>query len=343
MDFETILYEADGRIARITLNRPAKLNAINDEMPRELRAAAEAANRDDAVHVIVLAGAGRAFSAGYDLELLAEAPRPCLGSQEMPWDPLVDYRWMAENTACFMSLWRGLKPVICKVHGYAVAGGSDIALSADLVSMAEDARNGYPPSRLWGCPPPARWVYRLGAERAKRMLLTGDLIDGREAMRMGLVCDAVPARELDATVERLAARIAGVPKNQLMMQKLMVNQAYDNMGLASTQVIATLFDGITRHTPEGVAWKAEADERCREGKSWPSRSETRPAPPRPRARAMHACRESLKAAPARTLAARRPSGAPAPSWAPLSRTLGSAAVSEQDQERVPSIGTGSRA
>ncbi len=259
MDFETILYEADGRIARITLNRPAKLNAINDEMPRELRAAAEAANRDDAVHVIVLAGAGRAFSAGYDLELYAEAPRPCPGSQEMPWDPLVDYQWMAENTACFMSLWRGLKPVICKVHGYAVAGGSDIALSADLVIMAEDARIGYPPSRLWGCPTTAMWVYRVGAERAKRMLLTGDLIDGREALRMGLVADAVPPAELDAAVERLAARIAAVPKNQLMMQKLMVNQAYDNMGLASTQLIATLFDGITRHSPEGVGWKARAE------------------------------------------------------------------------------------
>jgi enoyl-CoA hydratase len=259
MDFETILYETDGRIARITLNRPAKLNAINDEMPRELRAAAEAANRDDAVHVIVLAGAGRAFSAGYDLELYAEAPRPCPGSQEMPWDPLVDYQWMAENTACFMSLWRGLKPVICKVHGYAVAGGSDIALAADLVIMAEDARIGYPPSRLWGCPTTAMWVYRVGAERAKRMLLTGDLIDGREALRMGLVADAVPEAELDATVEGLAQRMAGVPKNQLMMQKLMVNQAYDNMGLASTQLIATLFDGIARHTPEGVAWKARAE------------------------------------------------------------------------------------
>jgi enoyl-CoA hydratase len=259
MDFESILYETDGRIARITLNRPERLNAINDEMPRELRAAAEAANRDDAVHVIVLAGAGRAFSAGYDLELYAEAPRPCPGSQEMPWDPLVDYQWMAENTACFMSLWRGLKPVICKVHGYAVAGGSDIALSSDLVIMAEEARIGYPPARLWGCPTTAMWVYRVGAERAKRMLLTGDLIDGREAMAMGLVADAVPEAELDAGVERLAGRMAGVPKNQLMMQKLMVNQAYDNMGLAGTQAIATLFDGITRHSPEGVAWKARAE------------------------------------------------------------------------------------
>ncbi len=260
MDFETIRYERDGRIARITLDRPEKLNAINDDMPRELRAAVEAANGDDEVHVVVLAGAGRAFCAGYDLELYAEAPRPCRGSQDMPWDPMIDYRWMADNTACFMSLWRGLKPVICKVQGYAVAGGSDIALAADLVVMAEDAKIGYPPARVWGCPSVAMWVYRVGAEQAKRLLLTGDLIDGIEARRIGLVVDAVPASDLDDVVEALAERMAGVPKNQLMMQKLMVNQAYDNMGLAGTQTLATLFDGITRHSPEGMAFKARAEE-----------------------------------------------------------------------------------
>ncbi len=178
----------------------------------------------------------------------------------MPWDPLLDFQGMAENTRCFMSLWRSLKPVLCKVHGYAVAGGSDIALCADLVVMAEDAQIGYPPARVWGCPTTAMWVYRVGAERAKRLLLTGDLITGREAARLGLVSEAVPAAELDATVERLAQRMAGVPKNQLMLQKLMVNQAYENMGLATTQLIATLFDGITRHTPEGVAFKRRAEE-----------------------------------------------------------------------------------
>jgi enoyl-CoA hydratase len=145
------------------------------------------------------------------------------------------------------------------VHGYAVAGGSDIALCADLVVMAEDARIGYMPARVWGCPTTAMWVYRLGAEKAKRMLLTGDTIEGRTAKAWGLVYDAVPATELDATVEALAQRIAGVPKNQLMMQKLMINQAYENMGLASTQTLATLFDGITRHTPEGVWFKDYAE------------------------------------------------------------------------------------
>jgi len=260
MTKSTVLYAKDGRIARITLNRPEKLNAINDAMPRELREAVAVANADDEVHVIVLAGAGRAFCAGYDLELYAERPRPVPYSQNLPWDPMVDYAGMSENTACFMSLWRSFKPVICRVQGYAVAGGSDIALCADLVIMAEDARIGYPPARVWGCPTTAMWVYRLGAERAKRMLLTGDLITGAEAVRIGLVSEAVPASELDATVERWAARMAGVPRNQLMMQKLMINQAYDNMGLATTQILATLFDGITRHSPEGFAFKARCEQ-----------------------------------------------------------------------------------
>jgi enoyl-CoA hydratase len=257
---QTVLYERDGRIAHITLNRPDKLNAINDEMPRQLSAAVARANDDGDVHVIVLGGAGRAFCSGYDLELYAEQPRPSRGSQNMPWDPMIDYRWMRENTGYFMSLWRSLKPVICKVQGYAVAGGSDIALCSDIVIMAEDARIGYPPARVWGCPTTAMWVYRVGAERAKRLLLTGDLISGIEALSIGLVSQAVPLEDLDDAVNSLALRVAGVPKNQLMMQKLMVNQAYENMGLATTQMIATFFDAMARHTPEGVAFKARAEE-----------------------------------------------------------------------------------
>jgi enoyl-CoA hydratase len=255
----SVLYERDGRLARITLNRPERLNAIDDAMPGLLREAVAEANADDAVHVLVLAGAGRAFCAGYDLARYAETPGPGASTQAMPWDPTVDYRRMHENTQCFMSLWRSLKPVLCKVHGYAVAGGSDIALCADLVLMAEDARIGYPPARVWGCPTTAMWVYRVGAERAKRLLLTGDLVDGREAARLGLVLDAVAPDALDARVEALAARMASVPRNQLVMQKLVVNQAYENMGLAVTQVLATLFDGIARHTPEGLAFKARAE------------------------------------------------------------------------------------
>ena len=255
-----VAYESDGRIARITLNRPDKLNAISVDMPRALRDAVERANEDPDVRVILLSGAGRAFCSGYDLEQFAESPRPAPGSQEMPWDPMLDYQMMSENTECFMSLWHSDKPVICKVHGFAVAGGSDIALCSDLVVMGDHAKIGYPPARVWGCPTTAMWVYRVGAERAKRMLLTGDLVDGVEAEQMGLVSESVPESQLDDRVEALAERMAGVPANQLMMQKMVVNQAFANMGLETTQMLATLFDGIARHTPEGVAFKDRAEE-----------------------------------------------------------------------------------
>jgi enoyl-CoA hydratase len=259
MRYSTLKYAVAARIARITLNRPARLNAIDDRMPREIRRAVEAANDDDRVHVIVLAGAGRAFCAGYDMKKFAEGDPGNRWIQDMPWDPMRDYRGMKANTDDFLSIWRSYKPVICKVHGYAVAGGSDIALCADIVIMAEDAKIGYMPARVWGCPTTAMWVYRLGAEKAKRMLLTGDTVDGKTAKAMGLVYDAVPAAKLDGAVNALAKRMAGVPKNQLMMQKLMINQAYENMGLANTQMIATLFDGITRHSPEGVWFKKYAE------------------------------------------------------------------------------------
>lgn len=248
--------EVDGPIARITLDRPARLNAISAEMPGALRAAVERADADPAVHVIIVRGAGRAFCAGYDLEYFAEQG---VGAQEMPWDPTADYRMMRRWTDDFMSLWRCHTPTIAQVHGHAVAGGSDIALCCDMVVMAEDARIGYPPARVWGCPTTAMWVYRVGAERAKRMLFTGDVIDGRAAADMGLVLEAVPAERLEARVQALAERIAGVPKNQLMMHKMVVNQAVDLMGLPQAQTLSTVFDGITRHSPEGVWFRRYAE------------------------------------------------------------------------------------
>ncbi|MEU6218665.1 crotonase/enoyl-CoA hydratase family protein [Streptomyces sp. NPDC047022] len=249
----TVLYETKDRKAYLTLNRPDRLNAIDSRMPGELAAAVKRANEDSDVHVIVLQGAGRAFCTGYDLKIFAENGQGAQGSADGDgvWDPIKDFTAMKGFTDDYFSLWRSLKPTIAKVHGHAVAGGSDIALSCDLVIMAEDARIGYMPARVWGCPTTAMWVYRLGAERAKRMLLTGDTIDGRTAAEWGLVLQSVQAQELDAEVEKLADRIAGVPVNQLAMQKLMINQAYDNMGLHGTQILATLFDGITRHSPEG--------------------------------------------------------------------------------------------
>src|SRR5690606_3873964 len=245
---DIVRYEVAGRKAYLTLNRPERLNAITHEMAAAIKSAVERANDDPAVHVIIVQGAGRAFSAGYDLHRYAEE-----GDSLQPpvWDPIKDYRLMKTNTENFFSLWRSLKPTIAKVRGYAVAGGSDIALSCDLVVMADDARIGYMPARVWGCPTTAMWVYRLGAEKAKRMLLTGDTIDGRTAAEWGLVLESVPDDELDDTVEKLADRMAGVPVNQLVMQKLMINQAYDNVGLQGTQIRATLFDGIARHSPEG--------------------------------------------------------------------------------------------
>ncbi|MEM9047874.1 MAG: crotonase/enoyl-CoA hydratase family protein [Pseudomonadota bacterium] len=255
----SVLYAKDGRIARITLNRPEVLNAIDAQMPGALAAAVARAEADPGIHVIVLSGAGRAFCAGYDLSAYAETAGPNPGIQDMPWDPMQDYAFMARNTEAFMRLFRAPLPVICKIHGFAVAGGSDIALCADLVVMAESARIGYMPARVWGCPTTAMWIYRLGPERAKRMLFTGDKITGCEAAEMGLVLEAVPDADLDMRVEDLAARIASVPRNQLAMMKMMTNQALLNQGLQTTQMLATLFDGIARHSPEGVNFKARAE------------------------------------------------------------------------------------
>lgn len=264
MSFQHLTYETEGRIATITLNRPERLNAIARGMPQEIREAVEKANDDNEVHCIILTGAGRSFCAGYDLVDFAENRNRASSGQDAaqgPWDPMVDFAMMHRNTQDFMSLWRSNKPTIAKVRGHAVAGGSDIALCCDLVVMADDAKIGYPPSRVWGVPTPMMWVYRLGAERAKRMLFTGDLITGKEAFAVGLVLESVPEPELNERVVALATRIAAVPKNQLMMMKLVVNQSVESMGLAQTQMFASLFDGIARHSPEGVWFKQLAEEK----------------------------------------------------------------------------------
>lgn len=256
---DKVLYQKDGRIGRITLNRPEVMNAIDDDLPGELSAAVAEADADPGVHVMVLAGNGPAFCAGYDLTYYAQRQGNNEITQEMPWDPLKDFAFMWRNTQHFMSLWRASKPVICKVHGFAVAGGSDIALCADLVFMAESAKIGYMPARVWGVPTTAMWVYRLGAEKAKRMLFTGDKISGQEAEAMGLVLKAVPDDQLDAEVDAMAERMASVPINQPAMQKLVINQAIEASGLMNTQRLATIFDGIARHSPEGLNFKARAE------------------------------------------------------------------------------------
>lgn len=250
---------ANPRVARLLLNRPERLNAINEDTPRDIRRAVEWANADDEVHVIVVEGAGKGFCGGYDLQFFGqgEADHPCQ-QERAPWDPMVDYAYMKGNTEDFMALWRSPKPTIAKVHGYAAAGGSDIALCCDLLVMAEDARIGYMPTRVWGCPTTAMWTFRLGPARAKQMMFTGDTIDGRTAAEWGLANESVPADQLDAATMKLASRIAGVPRGHLAMHKMVVNNVMLTMGLEQTQQLATVFDGITRHNPEGMWFRRYA-------------------------------------------------------------------------------------
>ncbi|MHB8516157.1 MAG: crotonase/enoyl-CoA hydratase family protein [Dehalococcoidia bacterium] len=255
MSYETVDYRAADGIGRIVLNRPARLNAINTQLVADLRAAVAAANDDPEVRVLVLSGAGRAFCAGYDLDWGTKAEDAAQRAMSGQWDPVRDYLGMSRNVRAYMTLWESPKPVIAQVHGWCVGGGTDLALCCDLIFMAEDAQIGYPPARIWGEPTTVMWVYRLGLEHAKRLMLTGEALSGAEAERLGLASKALPADELPAAVTTIARRLASIPLNQLVMSKLLVNQAYENMGLRTTQLIGTVFDGIARHTPEGIAWR----------------------------------------------------------------------------------------
>lgn len=285
--FATVTIEQDPqspRVARLLLNRPERLNAITNQTPRDIRAAVEWAEANDEVHVIIVEGAGKGFCGGYDLAESAEQiqEHPCQ-QESAPWDPMVDYAFMKRNTEDFMSLWRCSKPTIAKVHGYAAAGGSDIALSCDLLVMAEDAKIGYMPTRVWGCPTTAMWTFRLGFARAKQLMFTGDPIDGVKAAAWGLANEVVPKESLETATMQLAERIAGVPKSHLAMHKMVVNQVMLNMGLEQTQMMATVFDGITRHNPEGVWFRRYAQvEGFKAAVQW--RDSGRPIPERDEAR-----------------------------------------------------------
>jgi enoyl-CoA hydratase len=255
----TLDYEVDGSVARITLNRPERGNGITLEMPRELAECVERADLDPNVHVIALSGRGKGFCGGYDLVWSAEETLPNHDPDEV-WDPVLDYQMMSRNLRGFMSLFHANKPVVTKVHGFCVAGGTDMALCSDLLVIADDARIGYPPARVWGVPTSMLWAHKIGDQRAKRLLFTGDLITGAEALDWGLAIEAPPADELDAVFEALVQRIALVPVNQLVMMKLTLNQAAYAQGLAATQALGVVFDGVARHTPEGYAFQQRAAE-----------------------------------------------------------------------------------
>jgi enoyl-CoA hydratase len=277
-----VRYSVGDRVARITLDRPERGNGITAQLIRELSQCVEQADLDPAVHAILLSGNGPGFCGGYDLVESAEGMgaeasgeghgRAPAGSPLDPaviaanhdpsgtWDPMLDYAMMSRNVKGFMSLFHCGKPVVCRVHGFCVAGGTDMALCSDLLVIASDAKIGYPPARVWGSPTTALWAHRVGAQRAKRLLFTGDSLSGQEALEWGLAIEAPPADRLEERTEVLLERIARVPVNQLMMMKLLVNQTLYAQGLHATQVLGTLFDGVTRHTAEGYAFQQRAAE-----------------------------------------------------------------------------------
>ncbi len=277
---KTLTYDVTDRIARITLNRPERGNGITFETPAELAACVERANLDPAVHVIALSGNGKGFCGGYDLVMTAEQklgeegemlswpkgspmdPKVQLANHDPDsnWDPILDYAMMSRNVRGFMSLFYSDKPVICKVHGFCVAGGTDMALCSDLLMIEDTASIGYPPARAWGIPTTALWAYRIGPEKAKRLLFTGDCLTGKQAAEWGLASEAIPAEKLDQHFESILERIARVPINQLVMVKLLINQTLMGQGLHSTQMLGTLFDGVARHTKEGYAFQQRATE-----------------------------------------------------------------------------------
>jgi enoyl-CoA hydratase len=249
--FETLLYDTDDAIATITLNRPDRLNTIVPPMPDEFESAVRTATHDPQVKVIVLRGAGRSFCAGYDFgggfhhwdEAITTDGR---------WDPGKDFMFAGSwgPTQKFLSIWRTPKPVIAQIHGWCVGGGSDMALAADIIIASDDAQIGTPYSRIWGCYLSGMWIHRLGLTRAKKHALTGRPLSGREAADVELITEAVPFAELEATVARQARELSSLPLSQLAAMKLVINQAYENMGLHATQTLGPILDGLMRNTPD---------------------------------------------------------------------------------------------
>ncbi|MGI9614020.1 MAG: crotonase/enoyl-CoA hydratase family protein [Acidimicrobiales bacterium] len=274
MRTEQVDYREQDKLGIITLNRPEKLNALTEEMVQGVADAIAAATASAAVAVIVLRGAGGTLTAGYDLSAAEEFSGPtepeswqtpfgAPGPTPRPgnWDPVRDYQFMNNNVRRFMSLWECPKPIIAEIAGWAIGGATDLVMCADLLFMADDARLGYAPSRIYGLPTTMMWVHRLGLEHAKRYLLSGRAIDAATAHRIGLVSEVHPGADLSAAVEAEANRLATIPANQLALNKLLINQAYENMGLRTTQMLGTFFDGMARHTEEALRWTEDAAER----------------------------------------------------------------------------------
>jgi len=262
---ETLRTETQDAVGSIVLCRPEAYNTITPTLRDELAAAIDAADADPAVHVILLRAEGPAFCAGYGLDWSTTAQAQELLSSETSgekrvWDSVSDMRMIGSFVDTYMKLWYARKPTIAAVHGWCIGGGTDMVLCADLIVAGEGASFGYPPSRVWGTPTTAMWVYRMGLERAKRYLLTGDEIPAKTAAEIGMILEAVPDAELDEHAMALAKRMAQVPTSQLVMLKLLANQTVENMGFASSRTLGTLFDGIARHTQEGLDFVKRAQD-----------------------------------------------------------------------------------
>jgi enoyl-CoA hydratase len=255
-----VRYEERDAIAIITIDRPERLNTLTEGVVQGIADGIDAATGSRDVRAVVLRGEGRVFTAGYDLVAgegggwSSPYDAPSVEPRPGAWDPVRDLSFMGHNVQRFMKIWHCPKPVIGEIRGFAVGGATDLVLCCDQLFMAEDAFIGYAPSRIYGTPTTMMWVYRLGLEHAKQFLLTGEAIDAETALRIGLVSRVVPPDELSAATEAHARRFRHIPANQLALNKLLINQAFENMGLRTTQLLGTLFDGITRHTEEAYRW-----------------------------------------------------------------------------------------
>jgi enoyl-CoA hydratase len=262
MSGDVVLYEEQDSVAIVTINRPDKLNTLNEDVIEGIAQAIDRASVSAEARSVVLRGAGSAFTAGYDLNFSERDPgfrshnydAPRVEHRAGAWDPVRDYQMMSHNVRRFMKIWECPKPVIGELHGWAIGGGTDLVLCCDLIFMADSAHIGYPPSRVFGTPTTMLWVYRVGLEHAKQFLLSGDAIDAETALRIGLVSKVFPDEDLSEETMRYAARFQHIPANQLALNKLLINQAFENMGLRTTQILGTFFDGVTRHTEEAYRW-----------------------------------------------------------------------------------------
>jgi enoyl-CoA hydratase len=252
--------ETDSGVRSVVLCRPAEYNTITPELRDQLGAAIDEADADRDVRVILLRADGPAFCAGYGLDWSTQAQAAEGAARQRVWDSVADYQMMSSFVATYMKLWYASKPTIAAVQGWCIAGGTDMVLCADLIVAGESAVFGYPPARVWGTPTTAMWVFRMGLEQAKRYLLTGDEIPAAEAARVGLILETVPDDRLEEHAFGLASRMARLPLNQLQMLKLLCNQTAESMGMASTRTLGTLFDGIARHTQEGLDFVARSQE-----------------------------------------------------------------------------------